>query len=107
MFQEIQKTAIRHQLQASIVGHIGSGILYSGFFTGEHDSWHDEAQQAMADLVKSADRLGGFFLVEGGPPEMRQTYDLISQRSDYALMLGLKRSFDPRNIFNPGKMVRV
>jgi len=107
MFQEIQKTAISHQLQASIVGHIGSGTLYSGFFTEEHDSWHDEAQQAMADLVKSADRLGGFFLVEGGPPEVRQTYDIISQRSDYALMMGLKRSFDPKNIFNPGKMVRV
>ncbi len=61
---------------------------------------------AIADLVQGADKLSGFFLVESGPTEIRQAYDLVSQRSDYELMRRLKRTFDPKNIFNPGKIAR-
>ena len=60
----------------------------------------------VADLIQSADKLGGFFLVESGPPEIRQAYDLINQRSDYGLMKRLKQALDPQSILNPGKIIR-
>ena len=107
MFQEIQNTATRHQLQVGITGHVGSGILHSSLFPEEHNARGSEVVAGIADLVQSADKLGGFFLVESGPAEVRQAYDLVSQRSDYELMRRLKRTFDPKNIFNPGKVVRT
>jgi len=107
LFQEIQKVATRHGLQVSITGHVGSGILRPKFFLRQHSDRDSTVLAAIADLVQSTDKLGGFFLVEGGPQEIRQAYDPVSQRSDYELMRCLKRSFDPKNIFNPGKMVRT
>ena len=107
MFQEIHETATRHRLQVGITGRVGSGILYPRFFTEEQDARNDEVLAAIADLIQSADKLGGFFLVESGSPEVRQAYDLVSQRSDDELMRRLKRTFDPKNIFNPGKIVRT
>ncbi len=107
MFQEIKKAAAGYRLQVGITGHVGSGILYPGFLPEEHNAQNNEMMSTIAELVQSADKLGGFFLVESGPPEIRQAYDLVSQRSDYELMRRLKRSFDPKNIFNPGKIVRT
>ena len=60
----------------------------------------------VSDLIQSANKLGGFFLVESGPPEIRQAYDFISQRSDYGLMKRLKQTLDPNSILNPGKVLR-
>jgi len=106
MFQQIHETITRHQLQVGVTGHVGSGILYPVLFA-EYNTQRDEVLAAITDLVQSADRLGGFFLVESGPLEARQACNLVSQRSDYELMRRLKWSLDPPNTFNPGKMVRT
>jgi len=107
MFQEIQKATTRHQLQVGITGRVGNGILYPTLFTEERNARDSKVLAVITELVQSADKLGGFFLVESGPPEVRQAYDLVSQRSDYKLMRRLKQTFDPKNIFNPGKLVRT
>jgi len=106
MFQEIQQAATRHGLQVGITGHAGNGILYPALFSNGHNAQNNGMLTAIADLVQSANKLGGVFLVESGPPEIRQTYDLISRRSDYGLMRRLKQTLDPQNLFNPGKIVR-
>ena len=106
MYQEIKKAAAGHQLKVSITGRAGNGILYTSLFPGENDTRNIKLLATIADLVQSAAKLDGFFLVESGSPEIRQAYDLISQRGDYILMKRLKRSFDPKNILNPGKLAR-
>jgi len=106
MFQEIQQAATKHGLQIGITGHAGNGILYPALFSKNPDAQDNKMLAAIVDLVQSANKLGGFFLVESGPPEIRQAFDPISQRSDYGLMKHLKQTFDPQNIFNPGKIAR-
>ena len=107
MYQEIKKAAAGHQLKVGITGRAGNGILYTSLFPGENDTRNIKLLATIADLVQSAAKLGGFFLVESGSPEIRQAYDLVSQRSDYERMKRLKQSFDPKNILNPGKMARA
>jgi len=105
MFRKIKETATKHQLNIGITGRVGNGILYS-LISPKKNTQGSEVLSAIADLVQSADKLGGFFLVESGTPEVRQAYDVISQRSDYELMKRLKQTFDPNNILNPDKIVR-
>jgi FAD/FMN-containing dehydrogenase len=106
MFREIQQAAGKHGFQVGITGHAGNGILYPALFSKNHDAQDDEMLAALTDLVQSANKLGGFFLIENGSPEIRQAFDPVSQRSDYGLMKRLKQTLDPQNIFNPGKIVR-
>jgi len=106
MYQEIQQTTSKHGLQVGITGHAGNGILYPTLFSKNHNTQNNEMLALVADLIQSAAKLGGFFLVESGPPEIRQAYDFISQRSDYGLMKRLKQALDPQSILNPGKVIR-
>ncbi len=106
LFHEVQTVTSRHHLQVGITGHAGSGVLYVNLSPGKHDTQDDEVLATIAELVQCANQLGGFFLVESGPPEIRQAYDPVCRRSDYELMRRLKHSFDPGNILNPGKLVR-
>ncbi|MFC1955627.1 FAD-binding oxidoreductase, partial [Chloroflexota bacterium] len=73
MYQEIKKAVAGHQLKVSITGRAGNGILYASLFPEEKDTRNIKLLAAIADLVKSAAGLGGFFLVKSGSPEIRQT----------------------------------
>ncbi|MFC2035763.1 FAD-binding oxidoreductase [Chloroflexota bacterium] len=103
--REVRKVAAKHKVEIGITGHIGSGILYITISAENNHTPNNIMLLVVTDLVQVTDRLGGFFLVQSGPLEIRQAYDLVSRRSDYELMKGLKQSFDPGNILNPGKVV--
>jgi len=105
MLQEVRKTAAKHEIEAGITGHVGSGILYITLSAENIDIPDNTVSSVVADLVQVTNKLGGFFLVQSGPTEIRQAFNPLSQRSDYELMKDLKRSFDPKNILNPGKVV--
>ena len=107
MYRQIQQVTEKHRLQVSTTGHVGNGILQIGLLPEENNSQNGEMPAAIADLAQSARDMGGFFLVENAPPEIKQSYDAFSQRSDYELMRLLKQSFDPKHILNPGRMVRL
>jgi len=106
MYQETQQASSKHGLQTGITGHAGNGILYPTLFSKNHNTQNNEILALVADLIQCANKLGGFFLVESGPPEIRQAYDLVSRRSDYGLMKRLKQALDPHSILNPGKVIR-
>ena len=105
MLREIRKITAKHKMEAGITGHVGNGLLYITLSAENTHTHGSTILPVVADLAQFTDRLGGFFLMQNGPPEIRSTYDPVSRRSDYELMKDLKRSFDPRNIFNPGKVV--
>ena len=102
LYQEVQRIASQNRLRAGVSGRLGNGILYPIFF----DTHPTSQLTAARKLVESAARLGGFFVVESGPMEVRQAHDLCRTRSDHDLMKRLKSAFDPKNIFNPGKVIR-
>ncbi|MFC1937391.1 FAD-binding oxidoreductase, partial [Chloroflexota bacterium] len=106
MFREIQEAAARHRVTAGVTGRMGNGILYPAISAGKRTPEGGLAA-AITELAQSAERLGGFFLMENGPAEIRGSYDPVSRRSDYELMRNLKRTLDPQRIFNPGKVVRT
>jgi glycolate dehydrogenase FAD-linked subunit len=94
-----------HRLPSCSWGHAGDGNLHSNFLLAPGDA--DElarAGRACADLLELAVRLGGSISGEHGVGTVKAGH-LASHRA--AAVLGLdaavKRAFDPKGLFNPGK----
>lgn len=100
-------TAEKHQLRMGIFGHMGDGNLHPTFLTDERnaDEMH-RVEAAMRDIFEFAVSLGGTITGEHGVGVAKKTFMPV-QFSNASLdaMRALKRTLDPANILNPGKIL--
>jgi glycolate oxidase len=106
MIRFIQETGARHRVEIATFGHFGDGNLHPTFLTDERDT--DEMHRvelAMKEIFEKALSLGGTITGEHGVGLAKKAF-LRSQLGDssYALMKQVKRSLDPDNLLNPGKV---
>jgi glycolate oxidase len=106
MIRFIQETARKHRLEIATFGHFGDGNLHPTFLTDERDK--DEmhrVEQAMQDIFSHALALGGTITGEHGVGLAKKAF-LKGQlgESSYALLKRVKRTLDPANLLNPGKI---
>ena len=100
MFKSVKEVGKKYSVEIGITAHGGNGILYSYVTAGNTD-----VSKIIADLRQAAVGLGGFFIVEVAPLEVRKSIDVWPYRNDYQLMKRLKTKLDPNNILNPGRVV--
>ncbi len=106
MLKGVAGIAERHNLQIATYGHAGDGnlhpqILYDGYDPQEVKSM----EEATAELFKLSIDLGGTLTGEHGiglskAPFMTLEHDTVAMD----MMRSIKKTFDPNNILNPGKM---
>src|ERR1035438_1159768 len=106
MIRFIQGAALRHRLEIATFGHFGDGNLHPTFLTDERDK--DEMHRvelAMQDIFSHALALGGTITGEHGVGLAKKAF-LKGQlgESSYALLKRVKRTLDPANLLNPGKI---
>jgi glycolate oxidase len=106
MIRFIQEAAARHRLDIATFGHFGDGNLHPTFLTNERDA--DEMHRvelAMKEIFEKALALGGTITGEHGVGLAKKAF-LKEQVGDssYALLKRVKRSLDPDNLLNPGKI---
>jgi glycolate oxidase len=106
MIRFIQEVGQRHRLRIGTFGHMGDGNLHPTFLTDEKD--HEEmerVEKAMIEIFDYAIQLGGTITGEHGVGLAKKAF-LPRQISEDSLetMRMLKRSLDPQNILNPGKI---
>lgn len=94
-------------LEASYYGHAGSGLLHVrpmiDLHTAEDVKKFRQITDEVAALVK---HFKGSFAAEHGVGIGRTEYLKDQVGEDlYLLMRQIKKSFDPHNIFNPGKLI--
>jgi glycolate oxidase len=106
MIRFIQETGARHRLDIATFGHFGDGNLHPTFLTNERDA--DEMRRvelAMREIFTQALALGGTITGEHGVGLAKKAF-LREQMGDasYGLMKRIKRTLDPDNLLNPGKI---
>lgn len=102
----VQETAQRHKLQVATFGHFGDGNLHPTFLTDERDEAEmHRVEAALAEIFDFALSLGGTITGEHGVGLAKRSF-LKRQLGDesYALLGLIKRSLDPHNLLNPGKV---
>lgn len=99
MFQAIRTTGSRYNLEIGIRAHCGNGVFHLYVPAGKEDPL-----KIIEDLKQTALSLGGFFVLEMGPLEIRKNSGIWTRPNAYTLMQRLKAALDPNNILNPGKI---
>lgn len=104
---ETQADLRQEGLQIPIVGHVGDGNFHLLFSLQEDD--HEalaQAQRINQRLIRRAHDMGGTCTGEHGIGMGKKQY-LLEEKGEVAVaaMRAIKQALDPKNLFNPGKIV--
>ena len=106
MLRAISDIAKKYDLKMPTVGHAGDGNLHPSIsIDGTNPDEMRRMQEASAELFKKVIELGGTLTGEHGiglakARFMKMEHDHVAMD----VMRSIKRTFDPNNILNPGKM---
>ncbi|MBN2123911.1 MAG: FAD-binding protein, partial [Deltaproteobacteria bacterium] len=106
LLKGVEAISRKHNLQIATYGHAGDGNLHPQILYDGYDA--DQVRRmeaASADLFKLAIDLGGTLTGEHGiglskAPYMTLEHDPVAME----VMRSIKKTLDPNNILNPGKM---
>ena len=105
MLAQVNEIGARHGLRIATVAHAGDGNLHPLLVTpAGDDAARLEAQAAFEELLDAAIALGGTVTGEHGVGILKR--DGLRRELDpgsLALQSAVRRTLDPREIFNPGK----
>jgi glycolate oxidase len=106
MMTAISAIATKYDLKMPTVGHVGDGNLHPTIcFDGTNKNEVERVEAATNELFRKVVALGGTITGEHGIglakiPYMEWEHD----KESMAVMRSMKKTFDPKNILNPGKM---
>ncbi len=106
LLRGIQHISRKHQIQIATFGHAGDGNLHPQFLYDSYDPVQvEKMEKASADLFRLAIELDGTLTGEHGIGLSKASY-MTLEHDPVAMdmMRTLKKTFDPNNILNPGKM---
>ena len=90
-------------------GHVGDGNLhYNVTLPGDSTSeaWRAAGAKVTTAIYDLVAELGGSFSAEHGVGRLKKTYlEKYRGGAELALMKSLKKTLDPQNILNPGKVI--
>ncbi|MCD6386046.1 FAD-binding protein [Candidatus Sumerlaeota bacterium] len=108
MISAVRSIADKYNLLIGIFGHAGDGNLHPTIVTDVRDREEMErVEQAIEEIFDSALSLGGTISGEHGIGIAKAKYlkKLIGETS-VAFHKQIKKTFDPRQLLNPGKIIR-
>ncbi|TEB35931.1 D-lactate dehydrogenase cytochrome oxidoreductase [Coprinellus micaceus] len=104
LVQETKKDLAEHKLRSTIVGHVGDGNFHALILFKDDDELK-KVEDAVHRLVHRALALEGTCTGEHGVGVGKKIYlnDELGE-STVALLRKIKKTIDPQNILNPGKL---
>ncbi len=106
---EFRRVAKRYDLMMVIFGHIGDGNLHVNLLYDKASREEEErAERAVDEVFEIALKYNGSITGEHGVGLTKRKFlQWQFGQAGYELLKGIKRLFDPKNLFNPNKVVEV
>jgi glycolate oxidase len=96
---KVREIAMKHQTMVVGCGHAGDGNIHLGVFQPDAE----KLRAVMEDLLAAGLAFGGAVSAEHGIGRAKKKYfAALEDPTKLALMRGIKKVFDPKNILNPG-----
>ncbi len=105
--KETEKAVKKSGLTAPLIGHVGDGNFHLAILIDGSPKELAQAKALANDISSLTLSLGGTVTGEHGVGIGKRPYMLEEHGDAYSVMGDLKKTFDPLNIFNPGKLVSV
>ena len=97
-----------HGMFAPTLGHVGDGNYHTLFLTDPNNPEELEtAKMLSARMNERALKLGGTVTGEHGIGVGKLKYMQAEHGDAWSIMADIKRTLDPQNIMNPGKVVQI
>ena len=106
MIAFIQQTADKYKLRIGTFGHFGDGNLHPTFLCDERNKEEIErVHAAFREIFEKAIALGGTITGEHGVGLAKKEFlEKFAGKPGLDVMRALKRTLDPNNLLNPGKI---
>jgi glycolate oxidase len=104
LLEQLDELSQRLRVRSAAYGHAGDGNLHVNFLWDEPEE-APRVQQAIRELFERTISLGGTLSGEHGIGLLKAPYLSLEQAPEMLeLERSIKRSFDPENLLNPGKI---
>jgi len=106
---EFRRVAKKYELMMVIFGHIGDGNLHVNLLYDKANREEEErAERAVDEVFEIALKYNGSITGEHGVGLTKKKFlQWQFGPAGYELLKGIKRLFDPKNLFNPGKVIEA
>lgn len=107
LYHGVKEIAQRFQVRTVCYGHAGDGNLHVNILKDQHtdEFWNDAVKDAIREIFHLCHELGGTISGEHGIGWVQKEFlPIVMQPIQIELMKGIKSTFDPKGILNPGKI---
>lgn len=107
VIEKVEELEQNYGFNAVCYGHAGDGNLHINILKEDmpDHQWHNELPNAIRKLFETCKALGGTISGEHGIGYVQKAYmDVMLNKTHFQLFSGIKNTFDPNGILNPGKI---
>jgi glycolate oxidase len=107
LFERLEGLSQKHKVEIVSFGHIGDGNVHVNILKKQTDdlAWKQALPQLLKELFQIVISLGGTISGEHGIGYVKKKYlPLAVDAPALAVMKAVKKTIDPKNILNPGKI---
>jgi glycolate oxidase len=107
LYEGIKMLEKKYGFESISYGHAGDGNLHVNILKNNltDKAWNEEIPKAIRELFTLCKALGGTISGEHGIGLVQKPYmDIVLDPIHFELMKGIKNTFDPNHILNPGKI---
>lgn len=105
---ETKKEIKEKNIIAPLVGHVGDGNFHLLILCNRNDKEHfKKVQEFNENLINRALKYEGTCTGEHGVGIGKKNYLMKEHGESLSMMKIIKKNFDPKNIFNPGKILNL
>jgi glycolate oxidase len=108
LLKGVKEIGAKYGFQSVCYGHAGDGNLHVNIIKGQLDehTWEQVLPTGIREIFTLVKQLGGTLSGEHGIGWVQRPYmDIMFDENSFALMRGIKNTFDPHHILNPKKIL--